>query len=581
MRFEDEEVKKLDCTNVNDVVILIVEYLCGEKYYKQLSEDDKRLIENLMTKTNKEGLNYEQFNELLLLLNQDKVERDFFKFFFEKDKIFLDDLKEGIVKFRGFAMLCFGNFRFAYKQLIDKSKSELEEKIKPYLEDKSERIKKFKARPTKMLEIEKIERPDETWYTGELTGGMIKKNIDLLKLWTPPKGEEINFLEFGKQLKKMAESFESANRKALQNTDIYLTWDYIDVYIATSMRHKWEFEETFDFVEKVFGQSFLKGLNLRYFDPTQSKCSNPRDKGIIEGLMLKRASCTIYMAQESDTMGKDSELAATLAQSTPVIAYVPTIKPQEYSKKIKEYPLDFFKKRLLILDAQGVFNEPDCIKKLQKCDKKFKMIIDDFLKKLNKYRKSQPFSLWFERDNKEFKETYADFDKICKILAIAESYNFDSRAELLKGRHPLSMQVDLQTGIANGVLVVRKAKQCAKLLHKLLINSAVFKIKHPKFFNLFPETVKALCNLNRIFKEKFYYDSQEKTLNLVKGLTDKEIDKLEKLSENPQCPDSMRKPLKRFLLEGATILEEKVSKSPFRVVTDNEKLTNSFWNFFT
>jgi len=32
--------------------------------------------------------------------------------------------------------------------------------------------------------------------------------------------------------------------------------------------------------------------------------------------------------------------------------------------------------------------------------------------------------------------------------------------------------------------------------------------------------------------------------------------------------------------EGITALEEKVSGCPFRVVTDDEKLTNSFWNFY-
>lgn len=39
--------------------------------------------------------------------------------------------------------------------------------------------------------------------------------------------------------------------------------------------------------------------------------------------MLKRARCTIYMAQETDTFGKDSELATTLAQGKPVIVFCP------------------------------------------------------------------------------------------------------------------------------------------------------------------------------------------------------------------------------------------------------------------
>jgi len=32
--------------------------------------------------------------------------------------------------------------------------------------------------------------------------------------------------------------------------------------------------------------------------------------------------------------------------------------------------------------------------------------------------------------------------------------------------------------------------------------------------------------------------------------------------------------------QGVTILEEEISECPFRVVTDYEKLTNSFWNFY-
>jgi hypothetical protein len=34
MKFEDDEVKNLDCTNVGDTILLIVKYLCGEKHYE-------------------------------------------------------------------------------------------------------------------------------------------------------------------------------------------------------------------------------------------------------------------------------------------------------------------------------------------------------------------------------------------------------------------------------------------------------------------------------------------------------------------------------------------------------------------
>ena len=51
---------------------------------------------------------------------------------------------------------------------------------------------------------------------------------------------------------------------------MYLTWDHMDVYFATSMRKRWEFEDLFDFVHELMGRPELEGLNVRHFDPTQS-----------------------------------------------------------------------------------------------------------------------------------------------------------------------------------------------------------------------------------------------------------------------------------------------------------------------
>ena len=517
MKFVDEEITYVDWLDANDVARLIIKFLCGETYFLRISESDKKLIENLMGKAKKKGLNYEQFNELLLLLNQDRIGQSFFKFFFEKDIIKLDDIRNGITKFRGFAMLCFGNFRFAYKQLIQMNETQIKGKLKPYWVKAGEVRKTFGKRPAPMLKIEKI-GCDKTWYTGEITGSKISKEAGELnkKLGDEKRIGRKELLRFKDKLLEMDADAKKFQEKALKNTDVYLTWDYMDVYVATSMRHKWEFEETYNFINEVFGDSRLMGLNLRYFDPTQSMCGNARDKGLVEGLMLKRVLCTVYMAQESDTMGKDSELAATLAQSTPVIAYVPKYEPNKYATKIADYPLDFFKKRLLILDAEGIFDDPRCIEKLGSYDRNFEEIINGFLEEFDRYRSpnSQPFSLWLEKDNREFKKTCSNFSKICQILSIAECYNFDRRADLLKGRHPLSMQVDLQSGVANGVLIVRSPKQCAELLYRLITNTTEFKIKHPKLHNLKEQEVQVLRKVDKIFKNKFYFDPNEQTLNL-------------------------------------------------------------------
>jgi len=196
------------------------------------------------------------------------------------------------------------------------------------------------------------------------------------------------------------------------------------------------------------------------------------------------------------------------------------LDPLTYSEKIKEYPLDFFKKRFLILNAEGYFNDPDITKILKKYDKNYEKLIQNFLDKYDEYRQIQPFTLWKKKEI-EFKQNYQHFKIICKILGKIESYYFNKRATLLRERHPLSMQVDLETGVANGVLIVRTIEDCAKLLHNILMNKMTFTIKDIEYKN--------------------------DVLNTI---------------------------------DKCTILEENISKSPFRVITAHEKLTNSFWNLW-
>ena len=79
------------------------------------------------------------------------------------------------------------------------------------------------------------------------------------------------------------------------------------------MRRRHEYLEIAEFTNAVFQDDRVRDLHLRWFDPTQAYCIDRIDKGLAEALMLKRAKCTLYLAQELDTLGKDSELASTLA----------------------------------------------------------------------------------------------------------------------------------------------------------------------------------------------------------------------------------------------------------------------------
>jgi hypothetical protein len=115
---------------------------------------------------------------------------------------------------------------------------------------------------------------------------------------------------------------EKTQKEGRQNTDAYLAAPETDLYIATSMRELSHFTSMASFVRGLMGDAELRELKVRYFDPTLSHVDDRIQKGLVECMMVKRAKLTIYNAQEGDTFGKDSEASISLALGKPVIVYV-------------------------------------------------------------------------------------------------------------------------------------------------------------------------------------------------------------------------------------------------------------------
>lgn len=325
---------------------------------------------------------------------------------------------------------------------------------------------------------------------------------------------------------------DQARKKGVRNTLKYLTWDYLDVYIATSMRHEWEFRETYTFVKQVLEVrlSNESGLALRWFDPTQSYDPNPIDKGLLEGLMLRRAECCIYMAQESDTLGKDSKLAATLAQGKPVIAYVREVTDRDLPIEVvqmKHRPFRYFRQRLTYLLSDGFFERPDARRDVSATleqlgeslrETSYRKIVEDYLRLLYNFEDIRKFEL-ISDEERHYREMHREhFERLEKFMAAVERVAVNNRARTIQSRHPLSMQVNLATGVANGVLVTRNYDACAQVVREILTKSLHFNI-----------TVEM---------------NEEKTKKL------------------------------------GTALREEKTGSKFRIVTENKCLTNSFWNFY-
>lgn len=449
----------------------ILERLTGEL---PKINNDKEPFDNIFN--SKAGVCYNQLNELLLFYGYDRITNsNLFDFLLKleekpKAKIFsIDQFSNIIEEFNKVSLLVFGNIKYAFKTLANSD--EQLNKVKELISHKEPSF--YKNRSQLLQSIDEIESKD-TVYLGEYIRAEINNKYT----------EDPENLHWSSEKKRMDE----ITPKGIRNNDTYLISDNMDVYIATSMRERHEYVIINDFIKEVFNLPEIKELNLRYFNPTQAYCQNRVDKGLTEALMLKRADCTIYLAQESDTLGKDSELATTLAQGKPVIVYVPEGNKDDVDKLI-DISTSMYKSKSrkdIILDLLGIFDA----KLLWKPEEK-------------ELRKA------IDSDNYDESKLY---DKLCSVV----KDKYDKRASGLKEKHPLGIQIDLSSGVGNGVLVARTPRQCATLLRKIILNELDFILE--------PSTP--------------------------------EIDK------------------------DYVYLKEASTGSIFRVMTNNYLLTNTFWNFY-
>jgi hypothetical protein len=532
-----------------DQFIRLAEGLTG-KPVKDVTATDKAILTGLLGDDTR-PIGHSQLNELLLLVNKDRMERAFFDYFFAGAGT-VGTLGTGVLKFQTVAMLRYGNFIHAYRTLAGvASISALKADLAEWAALPDELINRFKERSPKLVDIDLIPR-EHTSLVGYISAGEVvaedlrcqflrdrlpsqeampgvdwpayeekalaaageaeRPALKLLLANFRKRNPDAGVAQFAAHLAEVAPVFEgnagrlaAVRAKATRNQDIYLTWDHMDVYFATSMRKRWEFEDLFDFVNCLMADPALAALNLRHFDPTQAFTKDRVDKGLVESLMLKRAKCTVYSVQDTDTLGKDSELAATLAQGKPVIAYVPAVNIEARAAQlVAEDPATVQDRLRFVLYADDQFAQS--------------VSAEDFAF----VRGVQAIEL-FERDRTwrtvpdpgsaaAFRATHgADLARLCKIVAAAEARIYDRRARTLKVSHPLGIQVNLATGVANGVLVVRTIPQCADVLSRVVTNALEFELRE---------------------SQSMWY------------------------------------------------LEEKISGCVYRVVSKDRKLTNCFWNFY-
>jgi len=386
-------------------------------------------------------IGYSQFNEILLLLGFDRVTQAFFQFIVDQnvDYVYgseiksIEQLEKGINEFRKMAVLLYANVKFGFKSLAQDS-DELKYQFSTLTPLD---VNYFKLRHSPILEIQNID-PEETYLLGykirdQLLESLKEKpdDLDLLAL----EQKRLSVIDYGKR-----------------NQIAYLTSDHLDVYVATSMRLKHEYINVSQTVRDLMSSRCLQELSLRIFDPTQAYCDNRIDKGLSEGLMLKRAKCTVYLVQESDTLGKDSELASTLAQGKPVIAIVPLGDEKYVDDQIKimekSYPEK--DKKNIIIELLKLY-DASLAWRLDKDGENIRYLIGGSTSSVEK--------------------------QLLSILYSKAKKHYDDRYKTLVKSHPLGLQVDLDTGVATGVLVVRDTESCAKLIRSHILKSVEYEIK--------------------------------------------------------------------------------------------------------
>jgi len=382
------------------------------------------------------GLGMSQFNELLLLHGFDRIKTAFFQYLVDgsaecKPGVCIDSFKQleqAVTRFQKLALQAYGNVKYGFKRLSTEP-SLLWAFVSGWMPIPPD---EYKNRHEPIFPVDPVDGK-ETYFLGYIVERELKERLE-----NDPDNAEA--LQAEKKRKSIVE-------QGIRNQEAYLASDHLDVYVATSMRKRHEYLMVNDLVGEIFKHKALSELKLRWFDPTQAYCADRIDKGLAEGLMLKRAKCTLYFVQESDTIGKDSELAATLAQSKPVVAYVPEGNEEFVEKLISDledlYPEK--SKEALILEQLQVF---------------------------------EPQAAWVDSEVRSWLENPSNHicDVATKRFKRSVQDHYRKRADTLMNKHPLGIQVCLQTGVANGVLVVRTVNDCAELIRRILLNKLEFTI---------------------------------------------------------------------------------------------------------
>lgn len=538
---------------------------CGTDFSQKQIEVFELLLQNLKTQKKElrsSKATRSLINRIFLTLGLKPVSQNFLdNIFGDTDFSNFDEVNKKIEKFRVACMLEYGNFRYCYKMLRSGKDSLRNTKLIEVLErhfpprtkiEQNEKDFKTKS-PIYGLnaipamnafhlgyisanfaeEISKARKDLKTFLEQAKRERITEVNdFQILEEFAEKKGVEIDRLVRKSSLTSgeallapkiyapeekypkiidtaisecdtwTKEQIEDAKKKAIRNTDIYISASEMDVYMATSMRKPVNFTSNSKFVSDLFSHELLKGMTLNYFDPTQSYLDDRIQKGLIESLMIKRARVTIYNAQESDSFGKDSEASVALSQDKDVIVYVARFFQdlddfELLYKDIDSLPTDenniwkvLIEKKLATEDDRKRISVPgtttsDIIYEIVNKN------VNKLIQSLDRYRINAELE-HHGYDIPNYNELKADTAKLISTL--------EKRAFTFKEVHPLSFQISAKSGVARGVYVTRSVAQTAQILKGLLMGNLEYELTNNDSNYILKEKI-TNCSVRVVVKE--------------------------------------------------------------------------------
>lgn len=479
------------------------------------------------------------FNSLLTFFGERPVTDAFYKHFWPEGNFrHLAEFEQALRRFQQEAMRIFGSFRKAFKSLscLEDLTPQLQSlaplSLAPYharrpftsiqhiererLDDLGyisvERVRKQNRERTELSQrLKELAQWIETHGEGSVltfdTRKLHRIQTLLRKFESPLEIEETLFRRVDpesvrREARHLAPENEDLARiadtqeRGMQNFSAYLTESNMDVYIATSMRERADFISVNAFVETIFKDPRIAPLHLRYFNPTLSWVEDRVAKGLVEALMLKRAKLTVYMAQKTDTFGKDSEASVALGQGKPVIVYVPRLYDQRLginSEKLMAQSEVKLQQQFneLNLDIEENLDKQGWVEQILKA--RLKQLSGDELARLVdkhwadfdlygevQYLPSEQGTLVLNYldtltlntpSNTRRPEAPLEIREVLIQQLVKVALLFERRAHTFKEVHPLALQVILSSGVLNGILVVRSAKACTRMIYELLTNT--------------------------------------------------------------------------------------------------------------